>query len=150
MSATSSSSAVFLPSEVSVHRLTRSQWTRRTCLGYRRSRSIPQSRSGTVLKSADPRDTLEINFHLFEENSKGTELDLNAELDTVKWARRVFAEVPPPWDPLRLLSHPARGLRRRTGPAMTRRTRSGSKPKSLVIIQQAPATLAPTTILWPC
>jgi len=61
----------------------------------------PQSRAGTVkLRSTDPRDTPEINFHLFEENDVGAELDLKAELDTVKWARRVFASVPPPLGPL--------------------------------------------------
>ncbi|KAL2174445.1 GMC oxidoreductase-domain-containing protein [Thermothelomyces heterothallicus CBS 202.75] len=57
----------------------------------------PQSRSGTVLlRSADPRDTPEIKFHLFKEDNAGTELDLNAELDMVKWARRAFADVPAP------------------------------------------------------
>ncbi|KAL2142036.1 hypothetical protein VTI28DRAFT_1606 [Corynascus sepedonium] len=61
----------------------------------------PQSRSGTVLlRSSDPRDTPEINFHLFEEDDAGTELDLNAELDTVKWARRAFADVPAPLGPI--------------------------------------------------
>lgn len=61
----------------------------------------PQSRSGTVLlKSADPRDTPDINFHLFEENSDGTALDISAELDTVKWARRVFADIPAPLGPV--------------------------------------------------
>ncbi|AEO70987.1 uncharacterized protein THITE_2122898 [Thermothielavioides terrestris NRRL 8126] len=61
----------------------------------------PQSRSGTVLlRSADPRDTPEINFHLFEEDDDGTALDLAAELDTVKWARRVFGDIPAPLGPI--------------------------------------------------
>ena len=51
----------------------------------------------------------EINFHLFEENDAGTELDLKAELDTVKWARRVFASVPPPLGPLTPVEPPCPG-----------------------------------------
>ncbi|AEO61263.1 GMC oxidoreductase-like protein [Thermothelomyces thermophilus ATCC 42464] len=70
----------------------------------------PQSRSGTVLlRSADPRDTPEINFHLFEEDNAGTELDLNAELDTVKWARRAFADVPAPLGPIIPVEPPCPG-----------------------------------------
>ncbi|KAK3328755.1 GMC oxidoreductase-like protein [Apodospora peruviana] len=61
----------------------------------------PQSKNGEVLlRSADPRDTPDINFHLFEENNSGSESDLKAELDTVKWARRVFENVPGPMGPL--------------------------------------------------
>lgn len=71
----------------------------------------PQSRSGRVLlRSADPRDTPEINFHLFEENNAGTALDLDAELDTVKWARRLFADVPPPLGPIAPVEPPCPGL----------------------------------------
>ncbi|KAK3293726.1 GMC oxidoreductase-like protein [Chaetomium fimeti] len=67
----------------------------------------PQSRSGRVLlRSADPRDTPDINFHLFEEDDAGTELDLNAELDTVKWARRAFADVPAPLGPIAPIEPP--------------------------------------------
>lgn len=70
----------------------------------------PQSRSGTVLlRSADPRDTPDINFHLFEGNTAGTALDLNAELDTVKWARRAFADVPAPLGPIAPIEPPCPG-----------------------------------------
>ncbi|KAK3377602.1 GMC oxidoreductase-like protein [Podospora didyma] len=61
----------------------------------------PQSTAGTVLlRSGNPRDVPDINFHLFEQNTPGTGSDLEAELDTVKWARRVFASVPPPLGPI--------------------------------------------------
>ncbi|RYP20471.1 hypothetical protein DL765_002770 [Monosporascus sp. GIB2] len=61
----------------------------------------PRSNAGTVLlRSADPRDVPEINFHLFEQNTAGTNADLQAELDIVKWARRVFASVPAPLGPI--------------------------------------------------
>lgn len=70
----------------------------------------PQSQSGTVLlKSANPRDTPEINFHLFEENNAGTALDIEAELDTVKWARRAFADVPAPLGPIVPVEPPCPG-----------------------------------------
>ncbi len=69
--------------------------------GFSTVKINPQSRAGKVLlRSADPRDTPDINFHLFAENNAGTALDLNAELDTVKWARRVFAAVPAPLGPI--------------------------------------------------
>ncbi len=70
----------------------------------------PQSRLGAVrLQSADPRDRPEINFHLFEENNAGTDLDLDAELDTVKWARRVLSTVPAPVGPVTLVEPPCNG-----------------------------------------
>ncbi|KAK3312741.1 GMC oxidoreductase-like protein [Apodospora peruviana] len=62
------------------------------------------SRNGTVkLRSADPLDTPDINFKLFSNNK---DLDLDAELDTIKWARRVFASVPPPMGPIMPLEPP--------------------------------------------
>jgi len=62
----------------------------------------PQSTQGTVrLRSADPRDTPIINFNLFPAgNEAGNDLDLNAELDTIKWARRIFASIPAPIGPI--------------------------------------------------
>ncbi len=78
--------------------------------GFSTVKINPQSRSGTVLlRSANPRDTPEINFHLFKENNAGTALDLNAELDTVKWARRVFADVPAPLGPIAPVEPPCPG-----------------------------------------
>jgi choline dehydrogenase len=78
--------------------------------GFSTVKINPQSRSGTVLlRSADPRDTPDINFHLFEENNAGTALDINAELDTVKWARRVFADVPAPLGPIAPVEPPCPG-----------------------------------------
>ncbi|KAK4159897.1 putative GMC oxidoreductase [Cladorrhinum sp. PSN259] len=70
----------------------------------------PQSKAGRVLlKSSDPRDTPDINFHLFEENSAGTNSDLQAELDTVKFVRRVFASVPAPLGPITPVEPPCPG-----------------------------------------
>jgi choline dehydrogenase len=78
--------------------------------GFSTVKINPQSRSGTVLlKSADPRDTPEINFHLFKENDAGTDLDLNAELDTVKFVRRVFADIPAPLGPIVPVEPPCPG-----------------------------------------
>ncbi|KAK4118523.1 GMC oxidoreductase [Parathielavia appendiculata] len=78
--------------------------------GFSTVKINPQSRSGTVLlRSADPRDTPDINFHLFEEDNAGTAFDFNAELDTVKWARRVFADVPAPLGPIRPVEPPCPG-----------------------------------------
>ncbi|KAM7211977.1 GMC oxidoreductase [Rhypophila decipiens] len=64
----------------------------------------PRSRWGQVLlTSSNPRDKPEIHFNHFDNNgsrSDDVELDLQAELDTVKWARRVFASIPPPIGPI--------------------------------------------------
>ncbi|KAK3988912.1 putative GMC oxidoreductase [Cladorrhinum sp. PSN332] len=69
--------------------------------GFSTVKINPQSKLGRVLlTSSDPRDVPDINFHLFEENNAGTASDLAAELDTVKWARRVFAAVPAPLGPI--------------------------------------------------
>ena len=68
----------------------------------------PRSRNGTVrLRSADPRDAPEIRFHWFD--GEETKLDLEAELDNVKWARRIFASVPPPLGPIAPVEPPCRG-----------------------------------------
>lgn len=70
----------------------------------------PQSHSGRVLlKSSNPRDAPDINFHLFEANNAGTTLDLKAELDTIKWARRTFADVPAPIGPIEPIEPPCAG-----------------------------------------
>ncbi|KAK0716340.1 hypothetical protein B0H67DRAFT_487425 [Lasiosphaeris hirsuta] len=67
----------------------------------------PLSKKGEVLlKSSDPRDTPVVNFHLFE---AGTEADLDAYVDTVKWARRTFAQVPAPLGPVTLTEPPCVG-----------------------------------------
>jgi choline dehydrogenase len=69
-----------------------------------------QSHSGRVLlKSSNPRDTPDINFNLFEPNNEGTTMDLNAELDTIKWARRTFANVPGPIGPIEPIEPPCAG-----------------------------------------
>ncbi|KAM7202219.1 GMC oxidoreductase [Rhypophila sp. PSN 637] len=64
----------------------------------------PRSRSGQVLlTSSKPQDKPNIHFNHFDNNgsrSDDLELDLQAELDTVKWARRVFASIPPPILPI--------------------------------------------------
>ncbi|SPO04123.1 related to choline dehydrogenase [Cephalotrichum gorgonifer] len=68
----------------------------------------PRSKSGTVLlRSADPRDVPEINFHLFD--TPDAALDVEAYLETVKWARRVFAAVPAPIGPLSPAEPPCTG-----------------------------------------
>ena len=78
--------------------------------GFSTVKINPQSNQGKVLlKSADPRDPPDINFHLFEEGDAGTALDLAAELDTVKWARRVFASVPAPLGPITPVEPPCPG-----------------------------------------
>ncbi|VBB83559.1 Putative GMC oxidoreductase [Podospora comata] len=70
----------------------------------------PQSRGGKVLlTSADPKDVPSINFHLFEEGDAGTAMDLAAELDTVKFVRRIFASVPAPLGPISPVEPPCSG-----------------------------------------
>lgn len=70
----------------------------------------PGSTSGRVLlTSADPRDMPDINFHFFEENNTDTARDLSAELDTVKWARRAFADVAAPIGPIQPVEPPCAG-----------------------------------------
>ncbi|KAK3345794.1 GMC oxidoreductase-like protein [Lasiosphaeria hispida] len=67
----------------------------------------PLSKKGEVLlKSSDPRDMPVVNFNLFE---AGTEADLDAYVDTVKWARRTFAQVPAPLGPVTLMEPPCVG-----------------------------------------
>ncbi|PKS05660.1 hypothetical protein jhhlp_008179 [Lomentospora prolificans] len=68
----------------------------------------PRSKSGTVvLRTTDPRDPPEINFNLFATND--SKLDLDAYLDTIKWARRVFASVPGPIGPIEPVEPPCNG-----------------------------------------
>jgi len=68
----------------------------------------PRSTSGTVLlKSADPRDAPDINFHLF--NDAEAKKDLKTYLDTIKWARRAFADVPGPIGPIEPVEPPCAG-----------------------------------------
>ncbi|KAK3342204.1 GMC oxidoreductase-domain-containing protein, partial [Lasiosphaeria hispida] len=67
----------------------------------------PLSKKGEVLlKSSDPRDMPVVDFHLFK---AGTEVDLDAYVNTVKWARRTFAQVPPPLGPVTLTEPPCVG-----------------------------------------
>lgn len=68
----------------------------------------PRSTAGTVrLRSADPRDTPEINFNLFD--TEASRVDLEAYVDTVKWARRVFAAVPGDIGPIEAVEPPCEG-----------------------------------------
>lgn len=68
----------------------------------------PRSAGGTVLlRSADPRDPPEINFNLFDRAE--ADADLDAYVDTVKWARRTFAEVPAPIGPIEVVEPPCEG-----------------------------------------
>lgn len=58
-----------------------------------------QSAAGTVrLRSADPRDTPEINFEVF--NGDGGEVDAEALADAAAWARAVYADVQAPVGPM--------------------------------------------------
>jgi choline dehydrogenase-like flavoprotein len=53
-----------------------------------------RNRAGTVkLKSADPRDPPEINFHYFDEGSDGTDEDLRAVVDGIKFVRAISADL---------------------------------------------------------
>jgi choline dehydrogenase len=68
----------------------------------------PRSVAGRVkLRSADPRDTVDVNFRLFSEAGPGADLD--AYVDTVKWARRMFAQVGGGIGPLTLVEPPCGG-----------------------------------------
>jgi choline dehydrogenase-like flavoprotein len=52
------------------------------------------NRAGTVtLKSADPRDPPEINFHYFDEGSEGADEDLRAVVDGIRFVRAISAEL---------------------------------------------------------
>lgn len=52
----------------------------------------PRSQAGTVmLRSADPRDTPEINFNFYAQDG---DADLTAMLDAMKWARAALAKTP--------------------------------------------------------
>lgn len=81
-----------------------------TMFGLSTVKIHPRSRNGTVrLRSADPRDVPEIRFSWFEDGRNGTRLGLEADLDNVKWARRVFASVSPPLGPIVPVEPPCRG-----------------------------------------
>ena len=58
----------------------------------------PQNRAGTVLlRSADPTESPDINFHLFTD---GADVDLGAIEDTIRFCRRAHLAVPPPLGPV--------------------------------------------------
>lgn len=67
----------------------------------------PRSQAGSVLlRSADPRDTPDINFEFFKENA---DTDLTAMLDGAKWARTAFSKAPNgllPWKELHPCKYP--------------------------------------------
>ncbi|KAM7183064.1 hypothetical protein V8F33_013822 [Rhypophila sp. PSN 637] len=68
----------------------------------------PLSKQGEVLlKSNDPRDTPVISFNLFD--GAGTEADLDAYVDTVKWARRTLQQIPASLRPVTLVEPPCVG-----------------------------------------
>jgi choline dehydrogenase-like flavoprotein len=53
-----------------------------------------RNRAGTVkLKSTDPRDPPEINFHYFDEGSKGGDEDLRAVVEGIKFVRAISADL---------------------------------------------------------
>ncbi|RYP72167.1 hypothetical protein DL771_004401 [Monosporascus sp. 5C6A] len=64
----------------------------------------PQNTAGYVrLRSADPLDTPDINFKLYEE---GADVDIGAIKDTIAWARRVYNATAAPYGPLRSTEPP--------------------------------------------
>ncbi|RYP79518.1 hypothetical protein DL770_006618 [Monosporascus sp. CRB-9-2] len=64
----------------------------------------PQNTAGYVrLRSADPLDTPDINFKLYEE---GADVDIGAIKDTIAWARRVYNATAAPYGPLRTTEPP--------------------------------------------
>ncbi|KAK8094138.1 hypothetical protein PG997_000823 [Apiospora hydei] len=66
----------------------------------------PKSQAGYVrLRSADPRDTPEINLRFYE---TGTDQDLTEQLDAIKTFRKAFASAPSPITPFNEL-HPCPG-----------------------------------------
>ncbi|PGH00839.1 hypothetical protein AJ79_08091 [Helicocarpus griseus UAMH5409] len=70
------------------------------------SHIYPRSREGTVtLRSADPRDTPEIQMRFFE---RGAEEDLTALLEGIKVGREMFMNAPEPLGPFEEL-HPCAG-----------------------------------------
>ena len=57
----------------------------------------PQNRAGTVLlRSSNPQDVPDINFNYFKE---GADHDLQALMEGVEFARRIFNTTAPPWAP---------------------------------------------------
>ncbi|KAK7948626.1 uncharacterized protein PG986_009512 [Apiospora aurea] len=66
----------------------------------------PKSQAGYVrLRSADPRDTPEINLRFYE---TGADQDLTEQLDAIKTFRKAFASAPSPINPFNEL-HPCPG-----------------------------------------
>ncbi|KAK4183863.1 hypothetical protein QBC35DRAFT_442545 [Podospora australis] len=60
----------------------------------------PQNGGGTVrLRSADPRDTPDINFAMF--GDAGAEVDLGAMADAAAWSREMYPRVEAPVGPVR-------------------------------------------------
>ncbi|UGA39618.1 GMC family oxidoreductase [Chromobacterium haemolyticum] len=52
------------------------------------------NRAGTVtLRSADPRDPPDINFHYFEEGSSGGDQDLDSVVEGIKFVRSLTADL---------------------------------------------------------
>lgn len=69
----------------------------------------PRSVSGSVLlRSDDPRDPPGINFNMFD--TEESRVDLDAYVDTIKWARRVFASVETPLGPIEPVEPPCDGV----------------------------------------
>ena len=67
-----------------------------------------RSVSGSVrLRSTDPREPPDINFNMFA--SKEPRTDLDAYVDTIKWARRVFTSVKAPLEPTEPIEPPCNG-----------------------------------------
>ncbi|KAK4450175.1 hypothetical protein QBC34DRAFT_297467 [Podospora aff. communis PSN243] len=65
----------------------------------------PQNGAGTVkLRSANPRDTPEINFEMFAD--AGAEVDLGAMADAAAWSREVYSSVEAPLGPIRAAEPP--------------------------------------------
>jgi len=70
--------------------------------GFSMVKIHPQTNAGTVLlKSADPRDTPDINFKFWEGNAEGTDADLNAIAEGIEFGRKVFDSVPAPLGPFK-------------------------------------------------
>jgi choline dehydrogenase len=66
-----------------------------------------QNRAGVLkLRSDNPRDTPDINFHFFHEEA---EADLGAMADAVAWGRRVYGNVAAPYGPVEPTEPPVVG-----------------------------------------